>query len=376
MSAIQQMLMSVVGKKLTVIGEPAVFEYASTSAISATFDSANNKVVIAYRDGGNSYYGTAVVGTVSGSSISFGTPVVFENSNTSYTSATFDSNNNKVVITYRDHGNSGYGTAVVGTVSGSSISFGPPVIFESASTWYISSTFDSVNNKIVTAYQDIGNSYYGTVIVGTVSGTSISFGASVIFESAYTSYTSATFDTVNNKVVIAYHDYENSGYGTAVVGTVSGSSISFNTPVMFESAFTQFISTAFDSVSNKIIIAYRDDGNSSYGTAVVGTVSGSSISFGTPVVFESAVTSDISATFDSANNKVVIAYADDVNSDYGIAVVGTVSGSSISFNTPVMFESAFTSKISATFDSINNKVVIAYRDNGNSSYGTAITIGL
>ena len=57
--------------------------------------------------------------------------------------------------------------------------------------------------------------------------------------------------------------------------------------------------------------------NSDYGTAVVGTVSGTSISFGTPVVFESADISGISATFDSSNGKVVIAYMDSGNSDYG-----------------------------------------------------------
>ena len=37
-----------------------------------------NKVVIAYGDSGNSFPGTAIVGTVSGTSITFGTPVVFE----------------------------------------------------------------------------------------------------------------------------------------------------------------------------------------------------------------------------------------------------------------------------------------------------------
>ena len=36
---------------------------------------------------------------------------------------------------------------------------------------------------VVIAYQDGGNNYYGTAIVG-VSGTSISFGASNVFESA------------------------------------------------------------------------------------------------------------------------------------------------------------------------------------------------
>ena len=55
----------------------------------------------------------------------------------------------------------------------------------------------------------------------------------------------------------------------------------------------------------------------------MGTVSSTSISFGTAVVFESAQTEDISATFDSNSNKVVIAYKDDNNSGYGTAIVGT-----------------------------------------------------
>jgi len=355
--------------------EAVVFESAGTSWISDTFDSFNNKVVVAYYDSYNSGFGTAVVGTVSGTSISFGTPVVFASVPTNYILSTFDSFNNKVVIAYTDVGNSRFGTAVVGTVSGTSISFGTTVVFESATTSHISATFDSFNNKVVIAYRDEGNnSRFGTAVVGTVNGTSISFGTAVVFESASTYFISATFDSNSNKVVIAYRDDGNSGFGTAVVGTVSGTSISFGTTVVFESATANYISATFDSNSNKVVIAYSDNGNSYFGTAIVGTVSGTSISFGTPVVFASAGTDRISATFDSFNNKVVIAYRDVGNSSFGTAVVGTVSGTSISFGTPVVFESATTYFISATFDSNSNKVVIAYRDDGNSGFGTAISI--
>ena len=68
---------SVVDVEDQAVGSPVVFESASSSDMSATFDSSSNKVVIAYRDDGNSNYGTAIVGTVSGTSISFGTAVVF-----------------------------------------------------------------------------------------------------------------------------------------------------------------------------------------------------------------------------------------------------------------------------------------------------------
>ena len=298
-----------------------VFESANSFYISTIYDSTNNKIVIAYRDNGNSSYGTAIVGTVSGTSISFGTAVVFESATSAWISSTYDSTNNKIVIAYQDGGNSSYGTAIVGTVSGTSISFGTAVVFESANSNYISTIYDSTNNKIVIAYRDVGNSNYGTAIVGTVSGTSISFGTAVVFESANSDYASTTYDSANNKVVIAYRDNINSSYGTAVVGTVSGTSMSFGTAVVFESATSTYISTTYDSTNNRVVIAYIDNGNSSYGTAIVGTVSGTSISFGTAVVFESAASTYTSLTYDPTNNRVVISYADIDNANYGTAIV-------------------------------------------------------
>ena len=62
-----------------------VFSSSNTQALNTVFDSSTNKVVVAYSDVGNSYDGKAVVGTVSGTSISFGTPVEFD-SNVNYIS--------------------------------------------------------------------------------------------------------------------------------------------------------------------------------------------------------------------------------------------------------------------------------------------------
>jgi len=354
------------------LGTAVVFESATTQYLSATFDSSSNKVVIAYQDYGNSAYGTAVVGTVSGTAISFGTPVVFNSDNTIWIAATFDSDSNKVVVAYRP--TSGEGTAVVGTVSGTAISYGTPVVFAAVATYRCSATFDSDSNKVVIAYQDANNSSYGTAVVGTVSGTAISFGSAAVFESASVSGTglATTFDSNSNKVVIAYPDAGSSSYGTAVVGTVSGTAISFGTPVVFEAAGTYNIAATFDSNSNKAVFAYRDNGNSDYGTGIVGTVSGTAISFGTPVVFETAWVNYVSATFDSDSNKVVIAYADEGNSNYGTVIQGTVSGTAISYGATVVYESANAQWNSATFDSNSNKVVIAYADGGNSDYGTGV----
>ena len=141
------------------LGSPSVFESGGqTSYISVVYDSSNEKVVISYVDIANSQKGTAVVGDVSGTSIAFGTPVVFNNTDQSDLNGVddlvYDSTNNKVVIGYKDYGNNYYGTAIVGTVSGTSISFGTPVVFNSSNLAQIALTYDSANGKVVIAYDD------------------------------------------------------------------------------------------------------------------------------------------------------------------------------------------------------------------------------
>jgi hypothetical protein len=370
---------SVVAGVDQAIGSAAVFESAISDVISATFDSNLNKVVISYQDEGNSGYGTSVIGTVSGTSISFGTPVVFESANTDYISSTFDSNSNKVVISYRDLGDGARGKGIVGTVSGTTISFGTAADFNSTELEETSITFDSNSNKVVISWNDkVNNGEAGTSIVGTVSGTNISFGSAVVFAAPVTRDIVSTFDSNSNKVVIAYRDVGNSQYGTAIIGTVSGTSISFGTEVVFASAITYLYSPAamvFDTSNNKIVIAYNDGGNTNYGTAVVGTVSGTTISFGTEVVFKASnlgALSPMAVAYDSSASRVVITYKDTGNSSYGTLIAGLVSGTSISFESPVVFEAASTDDISSAYDSNSNKVVIAYKDVGNSNYGTSV----
>ena len=351
------------------VSSEIVYATAETTWVSATYDSTNQKVVIAYKDNANSERGTAIVGTVSGNTISFGSEVVFNSTgNTQYISAIYDSTNQKVVIVYQDIGDSYYGKAIVGTVSGTSISFGSEVTFNSANTGYIAATFVG-SGKVVVVYQDSSN---GKVKVGTVSGTSISFGSEVTFNSGSVPGTSTIYDSTNNKVVIAYRDGGNSSYGTAIVGTVSGTSISFGSEVVFNTANTVYNSCTYDSTNSKVVVVYTDGGNSNYLTSRVGTVSGTSISFGSAVVFNSAGTNYFSATFDSNSGKVVIGWNNNGNSDHGTAIVGTVSGTSISFGSALVFNSGASSYVSSTYDSTNKKVVIAYTDVGNSNYGTSV----
>ena len=132
----------------------------------------------------------------------------------------------------------------------------------STSTWDVSAL--TTLNPVVTATAS-GAIANGDMIIinsdGTVSAvagstTSAGVGSATVFESASTSYTAATFDSNSGKVVIAYEDVGNSQYGTAVVGTVSGNSISFGTPVVFESAELSYVTATFDSYSFNVVIFY------------------------------------------------------------------------------------------------------------------------
>ena len=355
-------------------GTPDVFGNYNSGSMAAAFDPNSNKVVVAFQKGTTL---NAIVGTVSGTSMSWGTAVEVAGANTGNDiSATFDSNSNKFVIAHRDYPNSEYGTAHVGTVSGTSISFGTAVVFASVVVKKTAATFDSNSNKVIIGYQSTSG-IVGGIVVGTVSGTSISFGTPVIFNNAQTMRPSLAFDSNLNKVICVYEDYGNSSYGTCLVGTVSGTSISLGAEVIFRSAAIAYNAVDFDSNSNKVVIVYEDVSNGGFGTAIVGTVSGTSISFGSAVVFESGDTSYLDIVFDSSANKNVIAYVDDSNSGYGTVIVGTVSGTSISFGSPIVFEAASINHISLAFDSVANKTSIVYTDTGNSNYGTSVvfTVG-
>ena len=355
-----------------------VFHAVLMNDVRTEFDPNNaNKFVVAY--GGNSEgTGKAVVGTVSGNSISFGTEVQFNTGYTTDPSISFDPNTaNKFIIAFSDGGNSYYGKVVVGTVSGTSISFGSEIVFNSATTLAVTASFDpNTANKFVVAYRDAGNSGYGTARVGTVSGTSISYGSEIVYNSATSNTNSISFDpNTSGKFVVAYRDNGNSAYGTAIVGTISGTSISFGSEVVFNSANTNYTSISFDpNTANKFVVAYTDIGNSAYGTAIVGTVSGTSISFGSEIVFSSANTELTVVAFDPSNaGKLAIVYSDYGNSEYGTVIVGTLSGTSISFGTKIVYNAGAVAKQSISFDSnVSGKFVIAYKDGGNNSYGTSI----
>ena len=275
--------------------------------------------VFVYIDGGNSSYGTAVIGTISGNVISYGSEYVFNSASTYVPSvALIDSTH--FVVSYQDGGNSSYGTSIIGTISGSTISFGSEYVFNSSSSLYcLTRLIDSTH--FVVSYRDIGDSSYGKSVIGTISNDDeIAFGSTYTFKSSTTfSMDSKIIDSTH--FVICYRDFAFLGYGRSIIGTISnGNEIAFGSEYTFNSAATNYISVSkIDSSS--FIISYADTDNSSYGTSIIGTISGSTISFGNKYVFNSGSTERINVTsLDSTHISIV--YTDVGNSSYGTGIVG------------------------------------------------------
>ena len=157
--------------------------------------------------------------------MSYGTAVEYKYY-ASNNQVSFDPNNaGKFVVIYRDEQNSNYGTSIVGTVSGTSVSFGTEVIFAETGAAYLTYHFDfDPNNsgKFNIIYEDYSSSRAGTIIRGTVSGTSISYGSKTLFNTSNVNlFGKVAFDPNNANKFIIIHDGSAAEDGAAVIGNIN-----------------------------------------------------------------------------------------------------------------------------------------------------------
>ena len=364
----------------TTAGSIVTAESADTDNYGIMFCSGINRVVLTYRDNGNSYYGTVIVGTVdpSDNSISFGTAQVFESAQINFSAPVWDSDLQRLVIAYNDEGNSRYGTAIVGTIdpNDNSISFGTAVVFESARSDYINAT-EVGNGKIVISYQDDGNSDRGTAVVGTINATnnSISFGTPVLYNSSNTADSVVTYDSGVGKVLFTYQDGGNSNYGTCRVGTIEGTTISFGSGIAFENATTSNISAAYMPTVGKTIIVYKD-GSADRGLAISVTISGITPSFGSIAQYSlgSNTVQEPTVAFDSDTHRAFITYEDDTDNDAIKTVPAIITGGNLTFAPTITIFGGVGSIQQSTYDSNARRIVIMYRDNTAGSYVKAVVL--
>ena len=338
-------------------------QYNTTAVLSST------KIAVAYRDAADSNSGKCIIGTISDSTITWGTAVQFEAGAAIYPSITALSDS-KIAIAYGDGGDSNKGKCIVATVSGTVPSFGSIVEFESNQIGFCSIAMLD-DSKIAVAYEEI-DSAEGQCILATISGTTPSFGSAVTFENSSTQHISIT-DLSDSKIAIAYQDVSDSDKGKCILATISGTTPSFGSEVEFESGTTSSCNIAALTDSS-IAIGFSDDSDSTKGKCVLATVSGTVPSFGSIVEFEGGSTTHISIAVMSSS-RIAISYRDTTDTNKGKCILATVSGTVPSFGTEVEFEDDITDYCNTVMLS-STKIVIIYRwyDGDATTQGKCVVI--
>ena len=360
-------------------GSSVVFESGAATRFGprgVVYDTQNDKIVITYCDYNDSSKGKCVVGEVNstGDSITFGSPVEFNGADTRYISSVFSPDNNKVVVFFANNGQNDYAQYNVGQCNGLSFSWsssGVTNMYSNAIQWN-ALIYDSDQQKIVFIWNNQGNEVRS--VTGDVeSNDTLNLGSTVEITSDNPTSLGAVYYTSESKTVVVFANASQSHKLYYTVGTYSGTnSATWTTPSAFvNTGANSEVTATYDSNVNRMVVVYKDQNNSNYGTAIVGSLSGTTMTWGTPVVFNAGDTEEISSCFDSTNNKIVISYKDIGNSDYVTLIVGTIGGTdnrSISFGNEIQLNSATTSNTSVGFDPDKGRVVAAYNDAG-ASYG-------
>ena len=353
-----------------VTGSLTAFNAGSGSdTIDAVYDVNSGKVVIVYEHNAPTTEIRAIVGTVSGSTISFGTAVSFGNTGGNEDmEISYDAVAQKVLIAYIDNNDSKKGKAIVGTVSGTSISFGSPATFSSETLYGVAITYDANAQKHLIV-MDVN---FGSLkcVVATVSGTSVSFGSVyTVSNSGWSPWPCVEYCSHTQKNLITWQNGGNNSYGTALTATLSGTTVSFGNATVFTSlANSGYSGLGYDSDQNTFVLAHNQydpsTGDKSFLTCF--QISGTNVTAGTPVQYVAGrIDQRPGVTYHAGAKKIIVNFGNPLTSGRWSYVIGTVSGNSISVGSVVQVDTATsTTWHASTYDSATGRIVMAANSNG------------
>jgi len=239
-------------------------------------------------------------------------------------------NSNKVIATSID--GSGYQRLTVGTYSGNTVTWGTPVVLLSDYIGQCSPfTFDPVNeNEIVIVLKETGNDY--RLVPATISGTSITLGNKLQFEASQTIKVAAgmiamdpSSSTRQGVIVFVKSNNDLCDMAFTVSGTGASASITKGSVTTVDTNASQedYTSVVFNS-SGTFIAGGRGD-SSVYVFAYAGTLSGTTITRGSQTQLASDYYAPSSIAVDPADpTKIILAYY--ISSTSSKIAVGTLSG--------------------------------------------------
>ena len=150
--------------------------------ISIVYDTLNNAVICVWHQGsGNTIWARA--GTISGDTMTWGTAVQLSNINTGQGAfdACWDSTNNKVLVAFKNGQNNWYLSGAALSCSGTTLTWGSVVTLAGYASDFIRLAFDSDEGKALLTFKNTGdsNGYAKTFYID--SGTVVTSGTDVTF---------------------------------------------------------------------------------------------------------------------------------------------------------------------------------------------------
>jgi hypothetical protein len=362
-------------------GSAANYQTRNTRQQSVAFNkSVANQFMICYYDMISSNL-KAAVGTVSGSSISFGTAVVVNSNGDPETPdlVHVTGTSDRYVIVWRGSGEDGWSR--VASVSGTTISFGSEVTFATSSTYVTTLASGPSSGQIAVLFIDNNNGNYPTVCVGSVSGTSITWGAKSVVDSVNSLGPMAlAFDPFSGSRLFAVYRPNDTGYGQSRIGSVSGTSVSswgtaypwFSANELSEDYGYRHYAISFDRVTaNSFVVAWKN-AVTNVNQMKAATHSGGVITYGTAATFDStSIQGDVSiAMNETIAGSFVLAYSSATTT---LARTFTIAGTTITLGTASTVQAGISTSNKVTADEgTARKFVGIYKDN-TTNYGYAYT---
>jgi len=296
------------------------------------------------------------VEAVAGSATGVGSTATITTNDGRQPRGAYDTGQDKVVVVYADNSNNSYMTVAVGTPSGSNgLTFGTPVVVNSSYAYWMTATFDPNAGKTLVGGQDEGNSYNGAFFAVTVSGTTPSVGAKTS-EFGAIQYTDSSYDTNAQKILVTCNENSNSNYAAAAVATISGTSVSFGSKLTFNSSDTRYLQNSYNTNAQKTLVGYIHQANQYYRCRIL-TITGTSVATSDFFnIYAGAVKmAKVGLSYDPTNYNHIGVFADNTSA----AFIGKAGPMSVN-NTQIYFGSDVAISPASGFEYEQGKVSIIY----------------
>ena len=341
---------------------------SSNDDYQVVYDTYRNKALAIYRNGASPYNVLYKVGTIdtSANSITWGTAGNVNTTGTHNVRAVYDEVQQATIVFYNDNNTSpqtGKCLAITLDASGNA-TVGSTGTFSSNPVDSVSATYCQGVGTVV-AY-DVSSGNFESRVV-TVSGTTVTVGASHTVTTNGIVKSSVAYDTANSKVVVVYSDSTNGYYSTYAVGSISGTTVTYGTPAVFISSSTPRLfnnyALVFDKENSKFIYnGYTSDTGQIY----VGSLSGTTVTWGSAQQYSTTSHSQ-TISYNPATKNTLLGYRN-TSTNYPVARTITLNGSTATFGTETNLSTINVSGNLIQTNSANTKSIASYIDNSNNNY--------